>query len=143
MSSSGASSCVNITSSPWGLNAHSLHWFPPTCLLEVLKKDVADAYDLEETLKYAMQKKNCGELGMEPLVSLVDMSKSGKIVLEVTQRRLDLTGTRRYSTVFFCTSAPLVGFVSAPHRKLNVDMRHIVLNARGGKHPRLFHSFKQ
>ena len=27
--------------------------------------------------------------------------------------------------------------------ELDVDMRHIVLNARGGKHPRLFHTFKQ
>ena len=37
-SSTGASSCgVSNNSSPWCLNAHSLHWFPPTCLLEVLK----------------------------------------------------------------------------------------------------------
>ena len=48
------------------------------------------------------------------LVRLLDLSPCGWSVVEVTQRQLVLFGTRLpgSSPVFFCTSAPLVGFVS-------------------------------
>ena len=45
-------------------------------------------------IRYALPTLSCGKLGMVPLVRLLDLSPSGWSLLEVTQRRLVLSGTR-------------------------------------------------
>ena len=127
-SSSGASSFgVNNNSSPWGLNAHSsLHWFPPRCLLRVPKI-------LLTHFRHALQTQSCVKFGMAPLVPHIDLSPSGWRLLEVTQRRLVLSGTRLpgSSPAFWHVCSTGVFFVSesVPQAPIRVSIFCKVSNA--------------
>ena len=86
------------------LNARSFHWFLPTCLLAVLKILLSCTFQDSTAIHCGLE----AQLGVVSLVRGLDLSPS---VLEVTQRRLVLSGTRLLGpSPVFCTSAPLVNF---------------------------------
>ena len=83
------------------LNARSVHWFLPTCLLAVLKILLSCTFQD----RHSLWTRGPARRGFS-LVRGLDLSPS---VLEVTQRRLVSSGTRLLGpSPVFCTSAPLV-----------------------------------